>query len=166
MNAPILLEEELLYEALVDPQCEAIVVHCSDARLQRAFREFTVTELGLALGDFMPLVVSGGASVLAHPERLPKEFKFMRDRLEFYRSVMPSLKRVVLISHERCRYSQALKKRVLGRGVVPEAQGPEDLRVVQAALAPTLAKLDLRAELFFARFAGPEGTQIRFDRVG
>lgn len=95
MSAPARVKPTIGYDALVDPQCEAIVVHCSDPRFQRAFTEFTTRELGLGIGDFMPLIVSGGASVLAHPLRLPKEFKFMRDRLEFYRSVMPSLKRVV-----------------------------------------------------------------------
>ena len=165
MNAAVEAEASLVYPALVDPRCEAMVVHCSDPRLQRAFREFTATELGLQVGDFMPLVVSGGASVLAHPSRLPKEFKFMRDRLEFYRSAMPSLKRVVLINHERCRYSLALAKRIVGRGAVSEARGPEELRGVEAALAPTLAKLDLKVELFYARFVGPEGTDVFFERV-
>lgn len=158
-------EELLVYDADVDPSCEAIVVQCSDPRLQRAFREFTATELGLGAGDFMPLVVSGGASVLAHPQRLPKEFKFMRDRLEFYRAMMPSLRRVVLITHEGCRYSRALKKRVVSPRDAPRETGHEDLKVVRAALASTLARLDLTPEHYYARFIGAGGARVSFERV-
>jgi hypothetical protein len=160
MNA--LTELVPIYPALLDPHCDAILVHCSDPRFQPAFREFAATELGLGPADVMSLVVSGGASVLAHPLRLPKEFKFMRDRLAFYRAVMPSLKRVVLINHEGCRYSRALKKRVLGEGA--EDDGQHDLRVVRARLAPTLAQLELVPELFYARFC-EGGTHITFERV-
>ncbi len=166
MSTLVRAEEILVYDADVDPSCEAIVVQCSDPRLQRAFREFTATELGLGAGDFMPLVVSGGASVLAHPQRLPKEFKFMRDRLEFYRAMMPSLRRVVLITHEGCRYSRALKKRVVGARDAPrEETGHEDLKVVGAALASTLARLELTPELYYARFIGPGGARVSFERV-
>lgn len=165
MTAAIQLDGIRVYDADVDPQCEAIVVHCSDPRLQFAFRDFILTELGLGVGDFMPLVVSGGAGVLAHPLRLPKEFKFMRDRVEFYRAVMPSLKRIVLIHHQGCRYSRALRKRVVGAGGAADDAGHEDLRVVRAALAATLAHLDLAAELYYARFATPAGTQVTFERV-
>lgn len=165
MTSQVQPEVVRVYDAEVDPLCEAIVVQCSDPRLQRAFREFCAAELGLAAGDFMPLVVSGGAAVLAHPERLPKEFKFMRDRLEFYRAIMPSLRRVILITHEGCRYSRALKKRVIGARSAPQEVGHEDLRVVRAALASTLERLELTPELFYARFTGADGAQVSFERV-
>ena len=62
----------------------------------------------------MPLMIGGGAGVLGHPEQLPKEFKFLRERSELYREVFPSLQRVVLINHEDCRVLRIPEKKLLG----------------------------------------------------
>ncbi|HEY5909711.1 MAG TPA: hypothetical protein VJA21_03805, partial [Verrucomicrobiae bacterium] len=102
-----------LYRALPDAKPSAIVIYCSDPRFQPAFREFVEHELGLTDGMTIPIVVGGGAGVLGHPEQLPKEFKFLRERLEQYREIFPTVRRIVLINHEDCRYYESLKSRVL-----------------------------------------------------
>ena len=100
---------------------QAIVLHCSDPRFQGAFEQFLREELHLEKGQYIPIVVGGGAGVLAHPERLPKEFKFLRQRLEHYRTtVFPTARRLILINHQGCRYYQGLKERALGYRVAKE----------------------------------------------
>ena len=159
-----------LYEALRDPKPKAIVVHCSDPRLQLAFEKFIEHELGLARGDYIPIVVGGGAGVLAHPEQLPKEFKFLRDRFEFYREVFPTLKRVILINHEDCHYYDSIKEKVFGflgqqwRGVAQHSR--EDLSLVSKAFGHLLSHLGLPMELYFGRFVDAERTRVVFDKVG
>jgi len=71
-----------VYEAMAQVRPEAVVVYCGDPRLQTAFEPFIEKGLKLPKGQYIPLVVGGGAGVLANPERLPKEFKFMKDRFE------------------------------------------------------------------------------------
>jgi hypothetical protein len=100
---------------------QAIVLCCSDPRFQGAFERFLREELHLEKGQYIPLVVGGGAGVLAHPERLPKEFKFVRERLVHYRlSVFPTARRLILINHQGCRYYQGLQERALGYRVMQE----------------------------------------------
>jgi hypothetical protein len=100
---------------------QAIVLCCSDPRFQTAFERFLREDLHLEKGQYIPIVVGGGAGVLAHPERLPKEFKFVRERLVHYRlSVFPTARRLILINHQGCRYYQGLKERALGYRVMQE----------------------------------------------
>ena len=157
------------YEALRAPKPRAIVVHCSDPRLQLAFENFIAHELGLARGDYIPIVVGGGAGVLAHPEQLPKEFKFLRDRFEFYREVFPTVSRIILINHEDCHYYDSIKEKVFGflgqrwRGAAQHSR--EDLPLVSRAFGHFLSHLGLPLELYYARFADPERTKVVFDKV-
>ena len=108
------LRGRMTYAAIQDPKPEAIVIHCSDPRFQAAFEQFIGHELHLAKGHYIPIVVGGGGGVLGHPEQLPKEFKFLKDRLEHYRRVFPTVRRIVLINHEGCRYYDSLKVKTLG----------------------------------------------------
>ena len=111
----------------------------------------------------MPLVVGGGAGVLAHPERLPKEFRFLRERLEFYRNAMPTLRRLVLINHDDCLYYRALKRRVLGAAAPGEQRAHDELGLVRSVLERTLPGLGLGLELYFARI---QGAHVSFERTG
>src|SRR6185436_112308 len=97
-----------VYDAVRDPRPQAIVVYCSDPRFQPAFEKFIEQELKLAKGQYLPLVIGGGASVLAYPEQLPKDFKVLRERFEFYRELFPTAKRLILLNHEDCRYYHVL----------------------------------------------------------
>jgi hypothetical protein len=158
------------YAAVADPRPEAVVIHCSDPRFQTAFEQFIAEELHLAKGAYIPIVVGGGAGVLGHPEQLPKEFKFLKERLELYRHVFPSARHIVLINHEHCHYYDSLKGRVLnflGSRLKPSLEhGREDLPLVARVCQHLLAHLGCQVELYYARFADPEQTRIVFEKVG
>jgi hypothetical protein len=156
------------YVALVNPQPEAIVVYCSDPRLQQAFDEFIAGELGLAKGCFIPLVVAGGAGVLANPERLPKEFRFLKERFELFCSQFSSIKRIVLINHEDCKYYESLGQRVLGllQGRCAFADLPrEDLKSIANIFVRLLSHLGVGVELYYARFADKDHSRVTFEKV-
>lgn len=166
-NEPV--TAKLTYAAHPDPKPEAVVIHCSDPRFQAAFEQFLHQELNLEKGRYIPIVVGGGGGVLAHPEQLPKEFKFLKDRLEHYRRVFPTVRRIVLINHEGCRYYDSLKTKVLsfmGPLRHPRAEhAREDLALLTRVFQHLLAHLGYPAELYYARFADPERTKVIFEKV-
>ena len=159
-----------LYDAAPDARPEAIVVHCSDPRFHPAFEQFIQHELGLAKGKFLPLVVGGGAGVLAHPEQLPKEFKFMKDRFEFYKEAFPTVRRVVLINHEDCRYYDSIRQKIVGfigshwRGSAVVAR--EDLGALSKIFGRLLGHLGMPIDLYYARFADPARSKVAFEKIG
>jgi hypothetical protein len=158
------------YAALQEPRPEAIVVHCSDPRFQAAFEQFLAQELHLEKGGYIPIIIGGGAGALGHPEHLPKEFKFLRDRLEHYKNVFPTVHRIVLINHEGCRYYQTLKVKTLaflglGHNPTPE-HAREDLSLVARAFQHLLSHLGYQVELYYARFADPDRSRVVFEKVG
>jgi hypothetical protein len=160
--------EARMYNAVQNPAPQAIVVYCGDPRFQEAFEGFIANELKLAKGEYIPLVVGGGAGVLAHPEKLPKEFKFMKERLELYTQHFHSVRRVILINHEDCKYYDSLKERVLdfaGAHSVLADHAREDMPVVAEIFRRLLAHLKLPVELHYASFADPGHTKIVFDQV-
>jgi hypothetical protein len=157
-----------VYHAVQNPKPDAIVVYCGDPRFQEAFEGFIANELKLAKGQYIPMVVGGGAGVLAHPERLPKEFKFMKERLELYTQFFHSIRRIILINHEDCKYYNTLKERVLGfigahASLLDHARA--DMPVVAEVFKRLLAHLHLPIEMHYASFADPEHTKIVFDQV-
>jgi len=157
------------YEVMPNAVPQAIVVSCSDPRFQTAFDQFIATELGLAKGQFVPFVIAGGAGVLAHPERLPKEFKFMRERFELFRKHCPSIQRIVLINHEDCAYYRMLTEKIPGF-LRPHPDGQShlsraDMEVIAAVFRRLLSHLGLQIELYYARFADSEHTRVSFDPV-
>ncbi len=158
-----------VYAVAQDPKPEAVVIHCSDPRFQAAFEEFIASELCLAKGQFIPIVVGGGAGVLGHPEQLPKEFKFLKDRLEHYRTLFPSVRRIILINHEECRYYESLKTKVLsflgGRFTMSPEHARDDLALVSKACQYLLSHLGYKVELYYARFADAGHTRVVFDKV-
>ena len=158
-----------VYDVMPEAAPQAIVVYCSTPRFQAAFDQFIEKELGLAKGEFIPLAVAGGAGVLAHPERLPKEFKFMRDRFELLRKNYTSVKRVVLINHEDCAYFRMLTAKVPGF-LRPHADGPdqrsrEDMDLLGAIFHRLLAHLDVQVELYYAHFLDGDATKVVFDHI-
>jgi hypothetical protein len=157
------------YAAIQNPKPEAIVIYCSDPRFQPAFREFIQKELGLAEGQYIPLVIGGGAGVLAHRDQLPKDFKVLKDRLEMHLARFSSIRRVVLINHEDCQYYETLRDKLphlfsAHLGGASDKQR-RDLGTVATALLGLLSS-KLGMELYYARFQDPEHTRIVFERVG
>ena len=158
-----------LYHAVADPKPSAIVIHCSDPRFQPAFEEFVRGHLGLAVGEYIPIIVGGGAGVLGHPEQLPKEFKFLRERIEHYYKIFPTARRVILMNHEGCRYYQSLKSKtlaLLGSRLAPSPEhAREDLSLVALTFQRLLSHLGYTVEFYYAKFADPEHTRIEIEKV-
>jgi len=158
-----------VYEALPQAHPEAVVVYCGDPRLQTAFESFIETELGLRKGRFVPLVVGGGAGVLANPERLPKEFKFMKDRFELIHRCFPSIHRVVLINHEDCLYYRLLAEKIpgflTGHASRLRDRPGEDLALIARVFHRLLSHLGLKVELYYARFVDGDCSKVTFDPV-
>lgn len=169
--APALHSEtgKRLYPVIQNPQPGAIVIHCSDPRFQAAFEEFLEHELNLPKGSYIPIVVGGGAGVLGHPEQLPKEFKFLKERLEHYRQIFPTARRIILINHEGCRYYENLKSRALAligsRLHMPLDLGRADLSLVAESFRQFLSHLGYAVEFYYAKFADPGHTHIEIERV-
>jgi hypothetical protein len=147
---------------------EAAVVYCGDPRLQTAFVPFIENELGLAKGQYIPTVVGGGAGALAYPQRLPKEFKFMKDRLELIHRAFPSVKRAVLINHEDCIYYRLLAQKIPGFLTDPAKlrdRPHEDMDRIADVFDRLLSHLGLKPELYYGKFSDAEHTRMIFDRV-
>jgi len=158
-----------VYEALPQARPEAVVVYCGDPRLQTAFELFIEKELGLRKGQFIPLVVGGGAGVLANPERLPKEFKFMKDRFELIHRHFPSVKRAVLINHEDCVYYRTLAEKIPGFRTDQASElrhrPGADMDRIAAVFNRRLSHFGLKAELYYGKFADADHSKMAFDRV-
>jgi hypothetical protein len=157
-----------VYEALPQVSPEAIVLYCSDPRFQTAFEPFVENGLGLAKGRYVPFVMAGGAGVLANPERRPKEFKFLRDRFELFHEHFASLRRLILINHEDCAYYRMLAQEVpglQGHGSGSPHWPRDDLPPIARTVHRLLGHLGWDIELYYARFAAADHSQVAFDRV-
>ena len=158
-----------VYEARPQAHPEAVVVYCGDPRLQTAFEPFIEKELGLPKGQYIPLVVGGGAGVLANPERLPKEFKFMKDRFELIHRAFPSVQRAILINHEDCIYYRLLAEKIPGFLTDPAAQLRDrpgaDMDRIAEVFDRLLSHLGLKAELYYGKFADADLSKMTFERV-
>ena len=159
--------DQKTYES-VNREPVAIVVHCSDPRFQKALGEFTRNELGLKDGEYIPFVISGGVASLSEPLKLPKEFKFMKDRIELFLGLFDSIKRIVLINHEDCRHYDAMKDLLGGlflrhAPTMTERQQRDLLGVARTLMG--LFRPNLNLEMYYARFADPDRRQIVFERI-
>ncbi len=155
-----------VFPGIVDPKPEAIVITCSDPRFHSAFRQFVEGSLGLTPGTYIPFTVAGGAGVFARPDTLPKEFKFMRDRIELLKRRFGSLKRVIGISHEDCAYYQELRQKAAWLGKPFHAHLPrEDMKLVAQVYARSLAHLGMPLEMYYAHFVEGDPARVVIDRV-
>jgi len=150
-----------------DAEPQAVVVYCSDPRFQAAFQGFIHEELGLSEGKFIPLVIAGGADALSNPMRLPKEFKFMKDRLELYQSRFHDVKRIVLIGHEDCKYYESVRDRIrnfMGSQLSLSAQHKITLGLLPKVIASFVAP-KVSVEIYFAKFVDETHSEITFEKV-
>lgn len=152
----------------VHAEPKAIVIHCSDPRFQKAFHEFINGELNLPDGTYIPFAISGGVAALSEPLKLPKEFKFIKDRIALFLNLFSSITRIVLINHEDCRHYDAMKD-VIGElflrhaPTMAERQQRDLLGVAKMLL--NIFKPDLKLELYYARFLDPDRKQIVFEEI-
>ncbi len=153
---------------LIDAAPEAIVVHCSDPRFQRAFAGFIKNELQVEEGKYIPLVVSGGIGSLSEPLKLPKEFRFMKERLRMFLERFDSIKQIVLINHEDCRHYAALQnfigKLFLQRFHNMAERQQADLKKVAKTILD-LAAMRIEIKLYYAQFADASRSKVVFEEV-
>lgn len=153
---------------LVGDRPQAIVIHCSDPRFQQAFREFIHEELKLADGEYIPFVIAGGVGSLSEPLKLPKEYKFVRDRIDLFVDRFGSIDRMILINHEDCRQYEAFEQ-LIGKLFLNRVSGMVerqkiDLAKVSEALAGIVGRR-LKFESYFAKFTGDGSKKVTFERV-
>jgi hypothetical protein len=158
------------YSVLQEPKPTAIVIYCSDPRFQTAFSEFIKNELHLDKGQYVPVVVGGGAGVLANPERLPKEFKFIKDRLELLRKHYPTIKRIVLINHDDCAYYGMLQEKIVnflgsfGKNINEKSR--EDMVLIADIFGRLLSHLSgYSLERYYAKFTDGTHSKVEFEKI-
>jgi hypothetical protein len=158
---------QAVYHAATNPAPRAVAVYCSDPRFHAAFEQFIENELGLPKGEYIPLVVAGGAHACSNPLRLPKEFKFMKDRLQLYKDRFASINRIILIGHEDCKYFDSVKNRILGFMGVGVTDMIEHHKTSLSLLPETVARVipGVKIESYYAKFCDPAHSQIIFDPV-
>lgn len=84
-----------------DSANEAVVIHCSDHRFQKGFREF-LSE-GLGLGSYALLAIPGGGHFSSMGDLLPKFAKVGLQSLKFL-VTRSGANRIILIAHDDCLY--------------------------------------------------------------
>lgn len=159
--------EPKTYPASPHPEPEAIVVFCGDPRFQGAIASFIAEELGFKPGEFLPFSVPGGIAALSEPFARPKDFKVLREGLEFYLTRLRTIRKVILINHEDCKKYHDLCERLgplsLVEGTIIGRQR-SDLHKVTQVVSKIVAD-NLEIKRYFARFANPEHTQVTFEAV-
>lgn len=140
------------YGALREAKPKAIIVYCLDPRFQEALAAFISGELKLSYGEFIPLVIAGGASVLARPDECEVDFCFAMGQIDFLFSHFPSVEEVILISHEDC-----------GRVGEKEPQSKADLRSASANIKSHLSwplSAIIETKLYYASFSAIEAVPL------
>src|SRR5262249_14189265 len=103
-DSKLTMSSNILYRAKArrqDSANEAVVVHCSDHRFQKGFREF-LSE-GLALSSYAPLTIPGGGHFSSIEHLQPKLAKVGMQSLKFLIE-KTGARRVILIGHEDCLF--------------------------------------------------------------
>ena len=154
----------------VDPNAKptAVVIHCSDPRFNYAFRICVEKTLGLQSGDYLPLIFGGGAGVLAHPFELPKETKFVKDRLEYWKTRFPTIKRIILINHEDCRYYHQIKEKLTNlfpNNALMDKVAKMDLITVAKLLKSMSFLTGYSIEVYYAKFKDETHQSAMFEQV-
>jgi hypothetical protein len=156
-----------MYETIVS-QPEAIVVHCSDPRFQKAFREFIRNELNLHEGEYIPLVVSGGVGSLSNPLKLPKEYKFMKERIEYFLRQFHSISTIILINHQDCRYYAELQNSFGSSFLFRVKDIIEKQKIDLHSVAENLRSIfSLKTDwkLYYAKFTDEKQNKVIFETV-
>jgi len=157
---------ELNYEITTETP-QAIVIYCSDPRFQSAFEKFVEEGLSFKKGTYIPMVIAGGIVSLSEPLQLPKEFKFVKERIEYFLDHIKTIKLVVLINHEDCQYYNVAKdklKNLFLRGFkdIIERQKVDLIKVAKAVM--NFSSLKNNFKLYYAKFA-EEKKKVVFEEI-
>lgn len=163
-----------VYYIIPSPTPSAIVVCCNDVRIQTAVRDFLEAECRLFDGDYVPMPVAGGPGRLLHPVVLNVDHRFMMSQILLHLEESPSIKLVICIGHEDCKwYGKMIACSKFWRGYL----GASPDQVARNALCENvnpgvgrvredLSKLGVGLSCYFGEFAGrPRGNEISEDLV-
>jgi len=114
------------------------------------------------------MVIAGGIVSLSEPLQLPKEFKFVKERIEYFLDHIKTIKLVVLINHEDCQYYNVAKdklKNLFLRGFkdIIERQKVDLIKVAKAVM--NFSSLKNNFKLYYAKFADEEKKKVVFEEI-
>lgn len=124
-----------------DPVPTTIVVFCSDPRFQLQFRNLIVGELALGYGQFVPITVLGGGTVLAESLVCTDERICVGQNIEATIEEFRTIKTVVLVGHEDCK-----------RAKLPNDEAKN--RLLEAGETVRRLFPDVEVRLYFTSFDG------------
>jgi len=134
-----------------------LAVLCSDGRWRYHIEEFIATHLG-AGAPVDVVAVPGGIEPLTLADLCPKDFSFLRRRMEMLVDAH-ALKRVIAVGHQDCAWYRA---RTMGPRLDPHERQIADLRGAAAWLRGTYP--ELRVETYLARL-GSTSQRVAFEVV-
>ena len=125
-----------------------LVIACADGRWRDHIEDFATNGLAIDAGYDL-LMVPGGAEPLALANLIPKDFSFLRRRLEMLVSAH-AIRQIILIAHENCGW---YRQRKIGP-VTIDLKGRQlaDLRHARAQLSEWFDGVSVQA--YFARVEG------------
>ncbi len=163
----------IVFPVVTNPTPKALAVHCADVRFRKAFRNFIEGDaskgcLGFGEEDYVNLVIPGGVSSFSEAMLLPKQFKVIKEQIEFLLDHFKSIDTVILINHEDCAAYKVLKEKIgnafLRRvGSFLERQRIDLSEAAKAVMGINTFKARIR--LFMAKFANEEHTQVTFEEI-
>ena len=123
---------------------DALVVHCSDHRLQGVLQEFLNNGLKLS-GNYDVLAIPGGPQCLTLVEYLPK-FSWASGKWFRFLIEKHDLKRLILIAHQDCGWYHELPFHLFG-STDPRTRQEDDLRRARRTLVSQFPQV--RVDLFY-----------------
>jgi len=169
-----------VFSVTINPDPEAIVVMCNDPHFQTTFRDFLEERLDLPVGKYVPILADGGPGMIAHPDQLPGDFRFLIGRVTANQEIYPTVSRLILIGHQECTYYRGLSVKVpslrttFGRKVEHWAKSDlfaiaSDFKHKGLRLVPQvcqfLEKCGLTIELYYSRLVDESGVEAIFERI-
>jgi hypothetical protein len=138
---------------------QTTLITCVDGRWYHHFQEFARVHLGA--GDRTDFVaVPGGIEPLTLFDLIPKDFSFLRRRLEGLVEAHGT-RRIVAIGHQDCAWYRQRRLGPITLDLRPRQIG--DLRRAGARLREMFR--DVTVETYFARLAATQPERVVFDRV-
>jgi carbonic anhydrase len=138
---------------------DTVIISCVDGRWRAQIQEFTVNYLKADLhADF--LAVPGGIEPLTLFDLMPKDFNFLRRRLEALVEGHGT-KRIVAIAHQDCSWYK--DHTIFSFKLELRERQLRDLKRVAERLRETFP--DLTVETYFARLEGTSPERVVFEQV-
>lgn len=160
--------EETVYKATARTP-EALVIRCSDNRLQPGLSDFLRRWFGLISGEYVDLSVPGGLMALSgHASSFFPESVFLPAAVELQLKKAPSINVVIGINHDDCKKYEELYDKFgessLLRGIHRVELG-KDHAVEAISRIQELAPRKIGVHSFFARFSPDSRSGITFEML-